>query len=262
VHRVTSFWDGVSTSLSGQTLTEPTGTGATTRLSNASLWGTGPTMSDVNQGQVADCFLVGPLQTLAYSDPQGLQEMAVDLGDGTYAVQFKRGGTTTYVRVDGELPANGPYANGLMYAHPGTSGDIWAAILEKAYAEFDTGAWNYNSLSFGYFGTVLSDLGVAYSSFGATAPNTLFNIISNGVNSGKGVTVGTNSNIIGGAPLIGDHTYTVTAAWEDSSGTEWVTLRNPWGFDGAGSDSNPGDGLVTMTISQLQMNLQAGTVQV
>gem|GEM_PF-2179180 len=260
VHRVTSFWGGVSTSLLGQDLPDPIGTGSVTRLTNNSLWGMGPTMADVNQGQLSDCYLLGPLQALAFSNPQLLQQMAVDLGDGTYAVQFKRGGTTTYVRVDGDLPAAGYYANGLMYAHPGDSGNIWAAIIEKAYAEFQTSAWNYSSLNYGYYGNVFSDLGIGYSVFGATDINTLFNTIANGLSAGKAVVIGTNANIVAGAPLIGTHTYSVTSAWRDGSGTGWVTLRNPWGFDGAGNDGNLYDGLVTMTISQLQANLQSGNI--
>src|SRR5205085_3623021 len=111
---------------------------STTRISNASFWGTGPTMSDVNQGQVADCFLLGSLQSVSYASPDRLREVAVDLGDGTYAVQFQRSGTT-YVRVDGDLPAGGWYGNGLMYDHPGASGNLWLPIIEKAYAEFRTG---------------------------------------------------------------------------------------------------------------------------
>ncbi|HUO09717.1 MAG TPA: C2 family cysteine protease [Phycisphaerae bacterium] len=257
VHQVSNFWGGVSTQLSGQNLSDPVGTGATTRISNASLWGTGPTMSDVNQGQVSDCFLLGALQTMADTQPAQLRQLAVDLGDGTYAVQFQRGGTTTYVRVDGDLPANGYYANGLMYAHPGSSGDLWAPIIEKAYAEFRTGAWNYSSLNQGYFGSVFSDFGVGYTAFGAGDAS--YNNIVNALNSGKGVTIGTNGSISAGAPLIYSHTYTVTAAWT-SNGVQYIQLRNPWGYDGAGNDGNPGDGLVTMTLSQLNQNLQAGTI--
>jgi hypothetical protein len=30
-----------------------------------------------------------------------------------------------------------------------------------------------------------------------------------------------------------------------------VTLRNPWGVDGAGNDGNPNDGLVTVSVFSL-----------
>jgi hypothetical protein len=262
VHQVSSFWNGVSTQLNGQDLADPTGTGSTTRLTSSSLWGTGPAMTDVNQGQVADCFLMAPLQTMANSAADRLRETAVDLGDGTYAVQFKRNGTTTYVRVDGDLPAGGWYGNGLNYAHPSASGNQWVEIIEKAYAEFRTGAYNYNSLGYGNFNVVLNDLGMALTGVPGSDANSMFNAIQAGLWAGKGVTIGTNVNINSGAPLIGDHTYTVTNTWRDSSGTGYLTLRNPWGFDGAGNDGNAGDGLVTVSMYQLQSNMQAGSILV
>jgi hypothetical protein len=259
VHRVSGFWGGISTSLAGQNLADPSGTGSVTRISNASLWGTGPTMSDVNQGQSSDCYFLGAIQTMANSAPGALRQLAVDLGDGTYAVQFKRGGTTTYVRVDGDLPAGGPYANGLEYAHPGASGDLWVPIMEKAYAEYRTGSWSYASLDEGNFGTVYSDFGVAYNTLNSSSPSALYGSIVSALNNGKGVTIGTTLSISGGTPLIYDHAYTVTAAWTDSSGTEYVQVRNPWGFDGAGNDGNSGDALVTLTVGQLSQNYLYGT---
>ena len=46
--------------------------------------------------------------------------------------------------------------------------------------------------------------------------------------------------------------YTVMYVTCDSSGVVTsITLRNPWGYDGAGNDSNPYDGLVTVTPDQL-----------
>jgi hypothetical protein len=259
VHQVASFWNGVSTELNGQNLSDPSGTGATTRLTSSSFWGTGPKMEDVVQGQLADCWVVGALQTMAFQNPDRLRELAVDLGDGTYAIQFTKNGATQYVRVDGDLAANGPYANGINYAHPGASGNQWAAIFEKAYAEIGTGAWSYSSLNYGWFGGVLSSLGYSVSSFSTSDPNSLYNSISNALNSGKGVTLGTAKSVWN-VPLIGDHTYTAVKAWKDSSGTGWVTLRNPWGYDGAGWDSNTNDGYVTLTVNQLAPFLTAGTV--
>jgi len=258
VHQVSGFWNGVPTDLSGQNLTDPSATGTTTRLTNNSFWGTGPTVTDVNQGQSPDCFLVAPMQSLAYANPDRLREIAVDLGDGTYAVQFVRNGTNTFVRVDGDLPSSGPYANGLMYAHPGSSGNIWAPILEKAYAEFRTGSYSYSSIAYGNFNATLSDWGLNSISLGGDA-NSNFYAIQTAIGNHKAVTFGTISGINSGAPLVGNHAYTVTSAWQDSSGTKWVTLRNPWGYDGAGNDGNSGDALVTMTMGQLQANMLMGS---
>ncbi|HVX84351.1 MAG TPA: carbohydrate-binding protein [Phycisphaerae bacterium] len=259
VHQVSSFWNGVSTSLSGQNLSDPSGTGSTVRLTSSSFWGTGPQITDVTQGLVSDCYVVGALQTLANSSPDRLMEMAVDLGDGTYAIQFKKGGTTEFVRVDGDLPAGGPYASGLEYAHPGPSGNQWVEIFEKAYAEIGTGGWSYASLNEGWFGNVFANLGVTATSISVNNGSSLYSAVSSALASGKGVTLGTNPSVWG-IPIIGDHTYTVTKAYTDQWGTQYLTLRNPWGYDGAGSDSNTYDGYVTVAASQLAPFLMAGTI--
>jgi hypothetical protein len=259
VHQLSSFWNGVSTELNGQNLQDPSGTGSTTRLSSNSFWGTGPQITDITQGLVSDCYVVGALQTMAFAMPDRLRELAVDLGDGTYAIQFTKNGSTQYVRIDGDLPAGGPYASGLNYAHPGPSGNQWALLFEKAYAEIGTGGWSYSSLNYGWFGNVFASLGVSATSFGTSNADSLYNSIANGLAAGKGVTLGTNPNLWG-VPLIGDHTYTVVKAWKDQWGTGYVTLRNPWGYDGAGSDSNTYDGYVTLSVNQLAPTLMAGTL--
>lgn len=262
VHIISSFYGGVSTELQGQNLADPSGTGSTTRLTANSLWGVGPSMDDVQQGQVPDCFVLAPLASLASQSPEKLREMAVDLGDGTYAVQFYRNGVATYVRVDGDLPAGGPYANGLMYAHPGSSGNLWAPIIEKAYAQFRTGANSYASLNYGWVGTMYSDLGIANQTFVMGYDgNALYTSIANALNSGRAVSVGTKS-YVSGAPVIAAHAYTIVGATRDAWGNIYFTLRNPWGFDGAGSDGNSSDALVTVSYYQLQQNFSAGAMAV
>jgi len=114
-------------------------------------------MTDMNQGSLNDCYVLAPLQSLAFEEPVLFQEMAVDLGDGTYAVQFGGGSTPTYVRVDGDLPT-GPFS-GLNYAHPSAGGPIWASVMEKAYAFYRTGSATYSSLNSGWTGAAFSDLG-------------------------------------------------------------------------------------------------------
>ena len=54
-------------------------------------------------------------------------------------------------------------------------------------------------------------------------------------------------------PLVLGHAYTVVSFTRDAAGTiTTITVRNPWGIDGASSsDSNPWDGLVTLTVAQL-----------
>jgi len=268
VHRVAAFYqpftnnsaaaDYVPLALDGQNLRDPTDSGTTVRRSN-SFWGTGPTMSDINQGSMGDCYWLSTLQSLAYAQPGKLQEMAVDLGDGTYAVQFKRSGVTTYVRVDGDLPTGG--WGGLAYAHPLTTGSaMWAPIMEKAYAFFRSAANTYSSLGLGWTGAAFSDLGVMTTTFNTSSPASVFNQITTALAGNKAVAAITNSTITNGAPIIGSHAYTVVAT-SIENGIQYLTVRNPWGYDGAGSDANTSDGLVKITLAQFQSCFSAGSIQ-
>ncbi len=269
VHTVASFYQPytstpgasgyVTSTRDGSNLVDPTSAGSGwTRLS-ASLWGLGPVQQDVNQGQASDCYYLTDLQSLARLQPARLQQMAVDLGDGTYAVQFYRNGSPVYVRVDGDLPT-APWG-GLYYAHQGASADQWAAIMEKAYAYFRTGANSYQSLDYGFMTDVYSDLGVSSMSFVLPYDqNSFMATANNSLSANKPVDILTNGSIVNSAPLVASHCYAVISVTADSSGTVWVTLRNPWGVDGFNDDSNPNDGFVTVSYAALYSNAEFGSL--
>lgn len=271
VHRISGFYQPytstpgaygyVTNAIDGANLVDPASAGTGwTRLTNSSLWGTGPQVTDVNQGSANDCYFLTALQSLAKWEPDKLQEMAVDLGDGTYAVQFTRNGVTSYVRVDGDLPT-GPY-NGLQYNHPGASGNQWASIMEKAYAFFRNGGNSYASLDIGWMVPVYWDLGISSATTYAMVndQNSFYNTVSASLAADKPVDIGTLSTIVNGTPLIGGHTYSVMAVSKDATGTVYVTLRNPWGWDGFNDDSNEWDGLVTITYATLRANSASGSI--
>jgi hypothetical protein len=259
VHMVSGFYGGVSLQLNGPNLADPVSSGAgSTRLSSSSFFGLAPAQEDINQGQVGDCYLLTSLQSLARLQPGSLRQMGVDLGDGTYAIQFKRNGVTQYVRVDGDLPTAS--WGGLLYAHPGATGNQWAPIFEKAYAIFRSGQNSYASLNLGFMTAVYNDLGVAATTITlGTDQNAFYTMAASKLSSGKAVDIGSNAIISNGAPLIANHAYSITNIWRDGGGTVWVTLRNPWGIDGVSSDSNPADGLVTMSYSMLHGAALFGT---
>ena len=257
VNRVASFYQPWSTdpsnpnyiplSLNGQNLADPTDTSSSTfHMTNRSLWGTGPVISDINQGSIGDCGFLADLASLASSCPGRLEQTAVDLGDGTYCVRFIRNGVTSFVRVDCDLD--------LLTGSTGATGDVWGLVFEKAYAFFYLAQNTYGSLNACSIAS-WQDLGFAESTWSPwTSAGSLYNAITGALNTGDGlvVAVGTPAD---GASLIADHAYSVVGAGYDSSGNLLITLRNPWGFDGAGSDSNPGDGLVTVTLAQFQSSV-------
>ena len=93
----------------------------------------GPSMDDIFQGEVGDCYFVAPLSAIAEANPEFIKRMVVELGDGTYAVRFYNNGSPVFVRVDGDLWAQNSIPK---YAGLGREGSIWVPIVEKAYCFF------------------------------------------------------------------------------------------------------------------------------
>jgi len=245
IHKVASFAGSVSKSL-GASLANPKDAG-TTAKATLSLFGTGPVAGDINQGAVGDCYFLSSLAAFAGESPQVLTQSAVDLGDGTYAVEFQSSKGPVYERVNNSFTTE---YGGWAYARPGTNNTIWAMVFEKAFCQFRTGANTYASISGGYMGEVYSDLGVS-SNFlqpGTFSDSALFTEFSNDLANGDAVTLGTQK-----APnLVSDHAYTLISVSKSSSGADQFTVRNPWGVSGDSLENN--QGYATLTFAQLCAN--------
>jgi hypothetical protein len=204
----------------------------------------GPAADDVNQGYVGDCYFLATLSSVADTNANTIKQSVVELGDGTYAVRFFRGNQQVFVRVDGDLPT---WSNGrLAYADTGAEGSIWTAVMEKAFAVFRTGANSYASIESGWMSEAYAALGkVSNSTWSAADGSQLLNVMKTALDSGKSVTYACYEPT-DGAPLIGYHAYSVVSV---DTAAQTVTLRNPWGIDGAGYDGS-NDGYVTLSAAQ------------
>ena len=259
VHRISSFLGGASTTLGGQTFAEPKTTDASMRYQNFSTQplfsNAGPAADDVRQGYIGDCYWVVSLSSVAKADADKIRQSVGDLGDGTYAVRLSRNGVTNFVRVDANLPT---WSSGqLAYADLGAQNSTWVAIMEKAftyvransnpaspaYSTIDNGGWMSESYD---------ALGLSNTNLAAFSATDWASQVRSALASNKAITFGTVSNPTG-APLIGNHAYLVDHLGTDANGNTTVTLRNPWGVDGAGSDGKD-DGYVTMTVQQAFAN--------
>jgi hypothetical protein len=116
----------------------------------------GPTKDDIFQGAVGDCYFMSRLSIMASVDPEFIRRTVVDLGDGSYAVRFKRDGKDDYVRVDGDFWTDS--AGNLAYSRFGQEGAIWVPVIEKAFAVARRDTASYDAISGGN-GTSLSTLG-------------------------------------------------------------------------------------------------------
>jgi hypothetical protein len=270
VHRVGSFYApatatkavkaAAAAKKASATATQPATTNNATYadFSNNPLFSSaGPSENDIYQGQIGDCFFLSVLSSVAKIDSAKINQTVLDMGDGTYLVQFSKGTSNVFVHVDGQLPV---LSNGqLDYAGLGAQGSIWVAIVEKAYASFRGTTSSYASINGGWMSESYSALGESSSSFyGGTGATALVATIQSAQAAGQSVTYGTVT-VANGAPLIAGHAYTVDAVNVDGQGNVVsVRLRNPWGVDGAGNDGH-NDGYVTVTAQQLYASM-AGIV--
>jgi hypothetical protein len=260
VHTVNQFYSSASVArpsleLAGQKLADPVAGYAYANFAGRQVFANGPQYTDVRQGAVGDCYFLAALASLAQTDPGVIQQMVAPLGDGTYAVRFFSGGQAQYVRVDGDLPVYS--GSSAAYAKLSPDGELWVALAEKAYAEFRTGANSYASISGGWMSPVYTQVtGVSasdsYTSSASAA--TLATQMSQALAAGHAVTAGSYS--AGSATIVGGHAYMVRSV-QTVNGVQTVTVYNPWGVDGKGSDGNTADGLVTLSMTDFRVAFQA-----
>jgi Calpain family cysteine protease len=210
----------------------------------------GPNINDINQGYVGDCYFLSTLSAIAKVDPTRIRQAFSTNTDGTYTVDLISGGKMHAVKVDTELPV---WPDGqLAYAGLGGGNCLWVALMEKAWTEVRTNVASYASIDGGWMTEAFAALGVKNATnFFTNNPTTLLTVLAADLKAKQAVTIGIN-NVPSGAPLIGDHAYEVNAVNFDKTGKAIsVTLRNPWGIDGAGNDGS-NDGYVTVTATQLE----------
>jgi hypothetical protein len=267
VHKITSFKSltfstgtrtvSVSKELNGQRLRDPAVTGGTfpySAFSDRPLFSdSGPSINDVTQGYVGDCYFLSTLSAAAKADPNIIRQSVVDLGDGTFAVQFGAAGSAkSFYRVDNDLATYSWSTTTPTYAKLGQNNSMWVAIMEKAFTFYRQGTGTYASISAGWMSEAFSAIGQNASSIwtgSISSSSKLLSQIQSLLDAGNAVTFAVNS-VPAGVPLVGDHAYTVDAVTVNSKGRLSIRLRNPWGVDGYSTADGKNDGYVTITAAQ------------
>lgn len=121
------------------------------RQISGSLFVNGATSSDMKQGTVGDCYLIASLGALADKYNSSITTMFKDNMDGTWGVRFYKLDNTRYIEdwvtVDRYLPTYSS-GNAVFQNFGGNAGDsrneLWAALAEKAYAQWARGNSYYN----------------------------------------------------------------------------------------------------------------------
>ncbi len=111
-------------------------------VGNPLFGASGPSMSDVNQGYLGDCYFLSSCAEVANQDAADIKSMFTNNGNGTYGVRFYVNGVAEYVTVNASLADGGTEFN--------EATDIWASVAEKAFAQFQaSGLDTGNSVNYG-----------------------------------------------------------------------------------------------------------------
>ncbi|KAM4642609.1 LOW QUALITY PROTEIN: calpain-1 catalytic subunit-like [Discoglossus pictus] len=212
----------------------------------------GATTTDICQGLLGDCWLLSSISSLTLSPtllsrviPDG-QTFSPHQGYcGIFHFMLWRFGSWVDVVVDDTLPTKGGH---LLYTKSDTQGEMWSALLEKAYAKVCGG---YCALQGGTIAEALEDFtgGIAECvSLCGHSPEETWDLVSKS-EGGKAlmacyIQASTPSDVgtVNADGLVLGHAYSVIGARKvrsHSSEVSILRLRNPWGFTeykGAWSD--------------------------
>ena len=224
--------------------------------SNAVFGAAGPSINDINQGYLGDCFLLSSLAEVAQQDAGDITSMFTSNGNNTYGVRFYVNGVADYITVNTALANGGTEFN--------SATDIWASLAEKAYAQLQTaGTVTGNSINDGNSWSTIGNGGapefaleeitgasaitdfsasgnawnnVVYNqSFGMTSHSTgnsttaVLSILASDLKVGDDLVLTSRTNATDSAgrqTLVASHAMSIYG-YDSTSGM--LEIRNPWG---------------------------------
>ncbi len=227
------------------------------------LFSNGVTVSDVQQGMLADCYFPAAVAALVNARPALLQQLFKDNGDGTFTVTFNKRDSLgrnrpVEVKVDGDLwtKADGSrplYGRGGTDHRPETM-ELWFPLLEKAYAQWKG---SYDTMgSGGSASDVFEELTGEPSEYWAltdrVSPDTVWKRITSAIDDHRPVAAGTHEEHgpvhYGNTGVFGDHAYSVVG-YQQEGDKRFVVLRNPWG-DSEPHNNGADDGIFKLPLER------------
>ncbi len=211
--------------------------------------------TDVAQGQIGNCYMPAAYAAMAQSNPEVLQNMIKDNGDGTYTVTFKEKDwrnnryRDVEIKVDGDLYVRawgGPLYGSVTGSDKGqTTMELWYPLVEKAYAQWKG---SYNSIGNGGLAddvmeATLGRPGVNRS-IKYTNPDQLWGEIKKAVDEKRPTAAGTygesQSAMYTNSGIYANHAYSILG-YEEKDGEKVLIIRNPWGeSEPSGNGANDG----------------------
>ncbi len=217
-----------------QTATTPTSTLYLQEAGTASLI----SVSDINQGQIGDCFLLSSIGEIVLWHSSAIMNMITVNPDGTETVtlhlaasgQLPTFGTTSFktttVTVTNVFPSYAVNNGATQDVYNGQK-EIWVQVLEKAVATLDGG---YNAIANGGNPVIaMEELDGQSTTWMSPAALTL-QALQSDMAAGSLIVMDTESSNNLPYGLFGNHAY-MFESLVIQNGTPMVQLGNPWGFD-------------------------------
>ncbi len=219
------------------------------------LFKNGVSYTDPKQGQLGNCYVTSGMAAVAFFNPEALEKIIEDNGDGTYTVTFKQYDwnrqkyTDVPIKVDGDLYVRswgGPLYGSSNGGDVGESSmELWYPLLEKAYAQWK-GSYN-NIGGGGHAGDVMQAvLGRRQDSLSVVGASEteVWNTVKKAMDGKQPMAAGTHGEDQAArytnTGVYSDHSYSVIG-YEEKAGVKYVKLRNPWGeSEPSGNGQNDG----------------------
>ncbi len=199
-------------------------------------------VTDINQGQMGDCYLLSSIGEIALLDPGWITQMIHANADGTETVTLYEAsngslptfGTTAYkavsIGVTNTFPSNS-VNNGANQDVLNGQKEIWVQVLEKAMATLYGG---YNGIANGGIPSIAMEELTGNTATSTWAGGISLSQLQSDIAAGDLITFDTENAATLPYGLFGDHAYMFDSL-TTVNGTVMVNLLNPWGFD----DPNP-----------------------
>jgi hypothetical protein len=225
----------------------------------------GPQFDDVDQGKLGDCWLLSGMSAVAHTDPELIERLIQDNGDGTYNVTFyekTKDPVTGALHFAPHTEVVVPRFYGLfglhLYADPSPKGEseIWAALLEKGYAQWKGADEGFKAIVGGHSHTAFEVLtgkrANYYSLKSDTSLDGIWATLKSAHDADRPLGIGTRTEKTGGiVPADGlesGHAYAILDVYE-RDGERYVKVYNPHGPDDRGLDRTH-----ELTIAQVRAN--------
>lgn len=235
----------------GATPWNPAGT---TWLDPGAFFDEGTEFFDPVQGGLADCWLIAAMAGVAWARPYTIAQRvrATGIHEQDFVDQISihnDNGTTTSIEVTERINV-ATSGHTYQWARSSETGEIWPAVYEKAFAKWrgnnttdqpDMTALNYGDCVDASLN--LTGLAKTYYDNSAMTGDQIWQTVrgnSLSYRTFNPMTCWTHGTAPAGldyaaAGVVANHCYTILG-WHYVAGTEYIVLRNPWGFHEAKLD--------------------------